>query len=95
MKPPRTRSDRHLSLETRNSRRLGYRTKSLVHPAHPAHTARLREAPTPSSQDLVQACEVVAAFEAARQRGEDRTLVGGQRVEVPTCRNALRLLAAP
>jgi citrate lyase subunit beta/citryl-CoA lyase len=35
---------------------------------------------------------VVAAFEAARARGEDRALVDGQWVEVPSYRNALRLV---
>jgi citrate lyase subunit beta/citryl-CoA lyase len=77
--------------EARRSRRLGYRTKSAV---RPDHVARLREALSPSPQELERAREIVAAFEAARQRGEDRALVDGQWVEVPTYRNALRLLAA-
>jgi citrate lyase subunit beta / citryl-CoA lyase len=35
---------------------------------------------------------VVRAFDAARERGEDRALVEGLWAEVPTCRNARRLL---
>jgi citrate lyase subunit beta/citryl-CoA lyase len=35
---------------------------------------------------------MVEAFEAARARGEDRALVDGLWVEVPTWRNAKRLL---
>ena len=76
--------------EARNSRRLGYRTKSAV---RPEHVTPLRDVLTPSSRELDQARKVVAAFESARQRGEDRALVDGQWVEVPTYQNALRLLA--
>jgi citrate lyase subunit beta/citryl-CoA lyase len=35
---------------------------------------------------------MVKAFEAARERGEDRALVDGLWVEVPTYRNAKRLI---
>jgi citrate lyase subunit beta/citryl-CoA lyase len=35
---------------------------------------------------------VVQAFEAARERGDDRVLVDGLWIEVPTYRNALRTL---
>jgi citrate lyase subunit beta/citryl-CoA lyase len=77
--------------EARKSRRLGYKTKSAV---RPEHAARLREVLAPSSQELAQARKLVTAFEAARQQGDDRALVDGQWVEVPTYRNALRLLAA-
>lgn len=77
--------------EARVSRRLGYRTKSLV---RPEHAARLREVLTPSPQQLDQARKIVAAFETARDQGDDRALVDGLWVEVPTYRNALRLLAA-
>jgi len=35
---------------------------------------------------------VVEAFEAARKRGDDRVLVDGLWVEVPTYRNAMRIL---
>lgn len=76
--------------EARYARRLGYRAKSLV---RIDHTRALRDALVPSPQELAQAQRVVAAFESARARGEDRVLVDGQWVEVPTYLNARRLLA--
>lgn len=70
-------------------RRLGYRSKSLVRPEHaPALNAAL----TPNAEELQRARAVVAGFEAARARGEDRVLIEGQWVEVPTYRNARRLI---
>ena len=47
---------------------------------------------TPSPEALARARAQVAAFEAARARGEDRALFDGQWLEVPTWRNALRLI---
>ena len=75
--------------EARYSRRLGYRTKSLV---RPDHALALRDALTPNVSDLAAARRVVSEFEAARARGEERALVDGQWVEVPTYLNAKRLL---
>ena len=75
--------------EARYARRLGYRCKSLV---RPEHAAALNEALTPSDEEVVRANAIVQAFEAARSRGEDRALVGGLWVEVPTYRNARRLV---
>ncbi|MBI5278209.1 MAG: CoA ester lyase [Burkholderiales bacterium] len=76
--------------EARYSRRLGYRAKSLV---RPGHLAPIRDALLPSAEQLEHAQRVVAAFEAARERGEERALVDGLWVEVPTYLNARRLLA--
>lgn len=76
--------------EARHARRLGYRSKSLV---RPEHAAALNRALTPDADELRRAEAIVAAFEAARARGEDRALVDGLWVEVPTWRNACRLLA--
>ncbi len=76
--------------EAHASRRLGYRCKSLV---LPAHAAALNQALTPSTEEVRRAQAMVQAFEAARARGEDRALVEGLWVEVPTWRNARRLLA--
>lgn len=75
--------------EARRSRRLGYRTKAVVRPeqVRPVHEALVA---TPG--EIAQARKVVAAFEAARGRGEDRVLVDGLWVEVPTYLNARRLL---
>ena len=75
--------------EAGHARRLGYRSKSLV---RPEHAAALNAALTPSAADIERARRLVQAFEAARERGEDRALVDGLWVEVPTWRNALRLL---
>jgi citrate lyase subunit beta/citryl-CoA lyase len=71
------------------ARRLGYRCKSLV---RPEHAGPLNAALTPGDDELRRAAALVEAFEAARARGEDRALVGELWVEVPTYRNALRLL---
>jgi citrate lyase subunit beta / citryl-CoA lyase len=76
--------------EARRARSLGYRTKSLV---RPGHVQALRDALTHSQQERALAQRIVSGFEAARQRGEDRALVDGQWVEVPTYLNARRLLA--
>ncbi len=78
--------------EARHSRRLGYRTKSLV---RPDHALPLRDALTPNVSDLAAARRIVSEFEAARARGEERALVDGLWVEVPTYLNAKRLLGHP
>jgi citrate lyase subunit beta/citryl-CoA lyase len=75
--------------EARYARRLGYRSKSLV---RPEHARALNAALTPDADELRRAAAMVAAFEAARERGEDRALVDGLWVEVPTYRNAQRVL---
>ena len=75
--------------EARYARRLGYRCKALV---RPEHAVPLNAALTPGEDDVRRAASIVAGFEAARARGEDRALVGELWVEVPTYRNALRLL---
>jgi citrate lyase subunit beta/citryl-CoA lyase len=71
------------------ARRLGYRCKSLV---RPEHAKALNDALTPTAAEVQRAAEIVQGFEAARARGEDRALVDGLWVEVPTYRNAKRLL---
>ena len=75
--------------EARYARRLGYRCKSLV---RPEHAQALNAAQTPSDDDVCRASAIVDAFQTARARGEDRALVDGLWVEVPTYRNARRLL---
>jgi citrate lyase subunit beta/citryl-CoA lyase len=76
--------------EARYARRLGYRCKSLV---RPDHAQPLRDALVPGEAERAHAQRLVAAFEAARGRGEERALVDGLWVEVPTYLNAKRLLA--
>jgi citrate lyase subunit beta/citryl-CoA lyase len=75
--------------EARHAQRLGYRSKSLV---RPEHAQPLNEALTPGDDELRRAATIVVGFEAARARGEDRALVDGLWVEVPTYRNAQRLV---
>lgn len=75
--------------EARYARRLGYRCKSLV---RSEHAAPLNAALTPSEDEIRRATAMVAGFEAARAHGEDRALVEGLWVEVPTYRNARRLI---
>jgi citrate lyase subunit beta/citryl-CoA lyase len=71
------------------ARRLGYRCKAVV---RPDHARPINDALTPGEEEVRRATAMVAAFEAARARGEERALVDGLWVEVPTYRNALRLL---
>lgn len=75
--------------EARFSRRLGYRCKSAV---LPGHAAAINAVLTPGEADVQHARALVNAFEAARERGEERALVDGLWVEVPTYRNAKRTL---
>ena len=75
--------------EARYARRLGYRSKSLV---CPEHAQPLNAALTLSDAELSRAAAMIETFEAARARGEDRALVDGLWVEVPTYRNAHRLV---
>jgi citrate lyase subunit beta/citryl-CoA lyase len=71
------------------ARRLGYRSKAVV---RPDHAGAINAAMTPGADELERARAMVQAFEAARGRGEDRALVDGLWVEVPTYRNAKRLI---
>ena len=76
--------------EARFARRLGYRSKSCVAPAHAAPINRVL---TPSSDEVARAERLIAAFEAARARGAERADVDGNLVEVPSYLNAKRLVA--
>lgn len=71
------------------ARRLGYRCKSLV---RPEHAKPLNDALTPNDDEISRAKTIIEGFEAARARGDDRVLVDGLWIEVPTYRNAQRLL---
>jgi citrate lyase subunit beta/citryl-CoA lyase len=75
--------------DARFSRRLGYRCKSAV---LAGHVAAINAVLTPGDADVQHARVLVNAFEAARERGEERALVDGLWVEVPTYRNAKRTL---
>lgn len=88
---PYTWSDAEgVARDTRWARRLGYRAKSLV---APAHAAIVNDLLTPAAADVASAERIVAAFDAARERGEARVEVDGALVEVPGYFTAKRLLA--
>ena len=75
--------------EARFARRLGYRSKSLV---RPERAQPLNNALTPDAGELRRAAPIVEGFEAAHGRGEDRGLLDSLWVEIPTYRNAQRLI---
>ena len=58
----------------------------------PEHAEAINLVFTPSDDEVRRAISIVDAFEAARARGEDRALVNDLWVEVPTYRNAQRLI---
>ncbi len=76
--------------EARYARRLGYKTKSVV---NIEMVGAVQQVLMPSAEDIALAQETVTLFEAARAQGEDRALVRGLWVEVPTYMNSRRLLA--
>lgn len=71
------------------ARRLGYRAKSAVDPAHVAVINRVF---TPAPEEVERCRRIVEAFEAARVRGDARVEVDGIQVEVPIWRNAVAVL---
>ena len=87
---PYTFSDvRGAAAEARTARRLGYRMKSLV---DPAHAAVINRALSIQASEVSRARRVVQAFDRARLRGKDRARVDGRLVEVPVYAAAKRLL---
>ncbi|UJX44497.1 CoA ester lyase [Xanthobacter sp. YC-JY1] len=76
--------------DTRYGRQLGYAAKSAV---DPAHVAIINAVLTPSDDDIAEASEIVAAFEAARAAGLDRARLGDFLIEVPFYLAAKRLLS--
>jgi citrate lyase subunit beta/citryl-CoA lyase len=87
---PYTFSDaRGAAREARYAKRLGYRAKSLVTPAHAAAINRVF---TPQAAEIARARRIVAAFDKARAAGRDRATVDGALIEVPIYAAALRLI---
>lgn len=76
--------------EAEYARRLGYTAKAIV---RPAHAAIINAVFQPSPEETARARQIIAAFEAARARGEDRGSVDGRLVEMPVYTGARRLLA--
>jgi citrate lyase subunit beta/citryl-CoA lyase len=88
--PPYTYSDiEGCERESHRSRQLGYRSKSAVTAAHINIIHRVF---TPSPEEIDHAGRLVAAFEGARAKGQDRALVDGLWIEPPAYLNAQRLL---
>jgi citrate lyase subunit beta / citryl-CoA lyase len=75
--------------DLRRARALGFKAKSIVNTDQVALVNRLL---TPSAAEVAKARRMVAVFEAARARGQDRAEVDGLFVEVPTYLAAQRLL---
>ena len=89
---PYTFSDvKGAAADARIAKRLGYRMKSLV---DPAHAKVINAVFTPSRAELAKARRIVFAFEKARAAGRDRAKVDGALVEVPIYAAAKRLLAS-
>jgi len=72
------------------ARRMGYKAKSLV---AADHAAVINRALTPQPDEIARARAVIAAFEAARARGEGRVEIDGSLVELPIYTTARRLVA--
>jgi citrate lyase subunit beta / citryl-CoA lyase len=88
---PYTFSDvKGAAADARYAKRLGYRMKSLV---DPAHAAAVNAVFTPSKRDIDKARRIVSAFESARAAGRERAKVDGALIEVPIYAAAKRLLA--
>lgn len=87
---PYTFSDaKGAAADARYAKRLGYRMKSLV---DPAHAKVINAVFTPSSKELQKAEKIVKAFEKARAQGKERAKVDGALIEVPIYVAAKRLL---
>jgi citrate lyase subunit beta/citryl-CoA lyase len=75
--------------DARYARRLGYRMKSLV---DPAHARAINQVFTPTAAEITKAKKIVVAFEKARAAGKERAKVDGALIEVPIYAAAKRLL---
>jgi citrate lyase subunit beta/citryl-CoA lyase len=77
--------------DARYAKKLGYRMKSLV---DPAHARPLNAVFTPSLKEVGKAQRLVEAFEKARAAGRERARVDGALIEVPIYAAAKRLLGS-
>lgn len=77
--------------DAKRARKMGYRMKSLV---SPAHAGPVNAVFTPSAAQIAKARRIVAAFEKARAAGLERAKVDGKLVEVPIYSAAKRLLSS-
>ena len=89
---PYTFSDaRGAAADARYAKRLGYRAKSLVAPAHATVINRVF---TPQPAEIAHARRIISAFDKARATGRERATVDGALIEVPIYAAALRLVAS-
>ena len=87
---PYTFSDvKGAAADARYAKRLGYRMKSLV---HPAHARAVNKVLAVGKAERAHALRIVKAFEGARAKGRDRAKVGGALIEVPAYAAAKRRL---
>ena len=77
--------------DAKYAKRLGYRMKSLV---LPAHAAAINAVFSVSVSELKKAKHLVQDFEAARKAGKSRAKVEGKMVEVPIYSAAKRLISS-
>jgi citrate lyase subunit beta/citryl-CoA lyase len=73
------------------AKRMGYRMKSVV---APAHAAAINGVFSASESEIRNAKEIVRAFEESRTKGKERAKVKGKLVEMPIYSAARRLLAS-
>ncbi len=78
-----------LRRETEKARVLGFRAKFVI---HPAQVAVVREALTPSSEEVAHAERVVAAYRDAGRRGTGALRVDGRLIDAATLRWSMQVL---
>lgn len=77
--------------EAKRAKKLGYRMKSVV---APAHAAAINGVFTPGALEIRNAKRLVAAFEKSRKQGRERAKVDGRLVEMPVYSAAKRLISS-
>jgi len=88
---PQLHDDEGLMRDARQARRLGFRAKSTF---HPGQIAIINEVFSPSSDEIIYAERVIAAFDQAVERGDGAVAVGGQLVDQPVVQRARALLTS-
>ncbi len=71
------------------SRALGFEGMGCI---HPRQIAAIHEAFTPSDEEIQQACKIVAAFDAAQQKGLGVVSLGTKMIDPPVVLRAQRLV---
>jgi citrate lyase beta subunit len=87
---PQLGDDAGLRRDAMAARALGYVGKLLI---HPAQIPIVREVFSPTAAEVVQAAEIMRAFDAAKQRGEAAVRLGSTFIDPPVVRWAQQVLA--